>query len=280
MGYFGYVAYGSRLDEETRLNPEDFGKLIIGELPGHRFWEIRGSLILPLLFSVVIFGYHACYIRITVDMENDKAVIYRVSNALWDVARMLLVTHFMRTIFLPFALVALQIGYTSKARIGLWNRDDVPLSELQRLSMHGAIWCSVISLFSLIISYTYRHIINMSLLMIFLNGILLLALTLSIIFLPIVPVISVLRQKKEKLLISVFTQIETSNQNYLNLVISGDREGAAKEKANLDQLNLYSDHVSNLKTIPSAVEVINTTLFSAAMTVLPAFLVFVFSSEK
>mmetsp|Transcript_48705 Transcript_48705/g.62516 ORF Transcript_48705/g.62516 Transcript_48705/m.62516 type:complete len:476 (-) Transcript_48705:52-1479(-) len=265
MGLIGYLLYGTPMGQETKLNPKDFSELLIGTLKGHRMYDLRnGFLALIVIFSNII-GWYNTFQKQPVGL-GFMISIPIVGSLVWY-------SYFLytRAVFFPFVLISIQIGYTAKYRVGLWDQNDVSLAELQRISMHAVIWFAFISLYTMLLFYNYRTYFGKSLTTLFFYGMFFLFIIISILFLPIIPVITVLRAKKEKLLGNISRQLQIANKTYFDKELAS--EDVTIEKATLDRLLLYYDYVSKIRTVPSGVEVFNTSIFSLAMTIIPIIIV-------
>jgi hypothetical protein len=247
---------------------------VIGELPGHKKFQLRGKMFFPLLIAILwsLFELQNSYYGM-----GMRYTPYLIGEVVYSFAFIyILGSTFFRSVFFPFILIAIQIGYTSESRIGLWNHEDLPLSELQRISMHGAIWCAFICLWFIINNILFEEYFGVTNAVYAIQGTLFICLNLSIIFLPIIPVILVLRNKKERLMTSVGTMLQVANEKYLTAQFNGS-EDVDRTKDSLDKLVAYSLYVASIRTVPSSVEVFNTSLFSIMMTVLPVIIVVIIS---
>jgi hypothetical protein len=272
MSYVGLILYGTPLDKHTIMSPDEYEKLLLGTLPGHRLWNLRGSIFLPLIATVLSSVYS---IR-TVYHQGYMDKSYLLSYFVYVFIRTYILFLQIRCVFFPFILLCILVGYTAKDRVGLWNHNDTALSELQTVSMHGVIWCAVITLSAFFNAYYFRDYLGSTTDDYVSLGLSMCTVLLVMLFLPILPVILILREMRSKAKFAIQARLEVFNRCYLNCELSGEGD-AVVLKAKLDQLISYYEYVSNTRTIPSAVEVFNTTIFSILMTLLPVVLVLVFT---
>jgi len=90
---------------------------------------------------------------------------------------------------------------------------------------------------------------------------------LSIVLLPIAPIVLVLRKKKEEVLADVFVVLERTNLDLLDKYRND--EDTAKAKAELDRINQYYAFVKATNTVPSELETVRTIIFSVSATFVP-----------
>mmetsp|Transcript_5411 Transcript_5411/g.7039 ORF Transcript_5411/g.7039 Transcript_5411/m.7039 type:complete len:503 (+) Transcript_5411:62-1570(+) len=273
MGLFGYIMVGTDKDKETNLKPQGLVDMILGQLPLHRRWNIRGHWIVPLFISISYACYYVDYARNEVaGVTNIGYLIpYLISTFCYIFIINFLVLYNLKTSLFPAIVLGYQVGVTSKDRISLWNTSDLALGELQRISMHASIYATLIVVYVLLNFIVFSDYFDITTLFLVFICVINLSLTFMAVFVPILPVIMVLREKKESVYGDVLVIVERCNDDYLSKLQSG--VDASQEKANLDNVINYLTYVKATTVLPSSLEVIRTSLFSIVMTILPVLIV-------
>ena len=263
VGKIGWLLHGIRENDIIHFTPDEFGDLIVGRLPSHRVWELRGPVILPAILSlfVSVLGAYNNWIN------GLKSSVYMVIKFTLFFILTFSATNILMVVFLPFTLMCIVVAYSSRDRMGLWNQSDMAVWEMQRVSMHLSISLAISGTTMIIVSIAYQEYFLISLQSFIASASFLFVILVVVIVLPIAPIISTLRMMKEQVLCDVFVLMERANQDYLVKLKIGEHTQYAKE--NVDRLVVFHKQIVDVSVVPSSVEVIRTTIFGLVVITLP-----------
>ena len=275
VGKIATLLYGTPKRKKLEITPNEFKDLILGRLParvdakagvrlpGNKFYHIRGFLLLPS-FICSGFALHNASYYIAIGI-NEPAFIFIHTLYVFTCAFVALQT--VRSCVVPFILMCLQVGNSARERIGLWNHSDVAMNEMQRVSMHFALLFSGAAFIFITLMTNWRLYFIVTTTELAMYCILGVGIALSIVLLPIAPIVLVLRKKKEEVLADVFVVLERTNLDLLDKYRND--EDTAKAKAELDRINQYYAFVKATNTVPSELETVRTIIFSVSATFVP-----------
>lgn len=176
----------------------------------------------------------------------------------------------LRTIFIPYILVCLQVNAAIQPRIGLWNQHDPALVEMQRLSFSLTFKVTVSNAFIIAGMFSTRIPWTLPVF----NTIGAIAFIGVILLLPILPVAYHLAAKKRALLSEVASALEDQHRRVLMKLRTGEDNSAEMEQ--LERTSHYHKTVLAVNIYPEPLKIIYTGSISTLVAVAPLALAYAF----
>lgn len=274
-------------------NLKEWVNVLTGKHENFRPWNIRGQVLLPAITFLGIFSFvfRNTYLRLYDDSTCNAGAsscgpdnVYALSNAMMILLplRFALSWSYMvyaiMTAAVPLIVVSLIVVSSVKSRIGLWNQGDVSLSELQRISMHASLYMSGFACILILYTVQYEAYFGTGLFAQAFYILLLLGILVVILFVPIIPAISALRNIKDQVLADVFALEEQANNIFLDLLRVGTKgrltmkPGEVEQaEAELARIVKYRLQVEDASVVPSSLALIKTYLSSVLLGVVLPF---------
>ena len=191
------------LGHSSSLTAETLADFVLGRDRYNMCWP-RGPVFYPFVFTLLgavgKYTYETMY-----PVLNPAAIL---AATIFYVVALGASFFVVRSTYIPYMLICKQVGEAAKDRIGLWDKSEVSLREMQRLSVHATITGTVFAACNLASSAIYG--IGFGFLMFFVIGYSLVILITLVA--PVLPVVDVLKDKKVNLLVVIATMIEVQNE--------------------------------------------------------------------
>jgi len=256
LGNFGFVILGS----SDALTPDNLAAFMLGTQAPYRPWEARGLVILPLSVAAVGLSITFAIAKFYLEADNGLCLLLGLYGMSVGAAG----GYVGRVVYFPYMMVCMQVGEVVKDRIGLWDKSDDSLREMQGLSFTG---CSVFGIAGALGITGLFLLPEVPFWLPVVGTAFVLVALLSILVAPIMPVIGILNEKKSDLKAKMAAMIEAQS----NLVVHKfeKHESSDFEVKQLQNMLKQEEMIAKVVVFPAGLEIFFTGAFSAAVAMAP-----------
>lgn len=199
LGLLGMICLG----HSSSMTADTMADYVLGRDRYNMCWP-RGPVFYPFIFAVL--GSVAKYVYESIyPVLNQEAIL--AATLFYFVA--LGASFFVvRSVWVPYFLICKQVGNATKDRIGLWDKSEVSLAEMQKLSVHATITATIFAACSL----AQQAICGIGIGFLMFYAVALSSVIGMTLVAPVLPVVNVLKAKKNNLLLGIATMIEHQNE--------------------------------------------------------------------